>query len=60
MYAGVFGGGVLYFLLSPPAGQCNLMKIREFTFKDRLKVFKIRTAYFQFTFTQKYGLVLIG
>lgn len=34
------GGDVLYLLLSPPAGQCMLMKIREFTFKDRLKVFK--------------------
>lgn len=46
------GGDVLYLLLSPPAGQCMLMKIREFTFKDRLKVFKTNCIFSIYFYTK--------
>lgn len=47
-----WGGDVLYLLLSPPAGQCMLMKIREFTFKDRLKVFKTNCIFSIYFYTK--------
>lgn len=46
------GGGMYSLLLSPPAGQCMLMKIREFTFKDRLKVFKTNCIFSIYFYTK--------